>query len=54
MVANNVMRTSILLLAFSFALLTGCVKRARVGGGYELAQPRTYLIDTGSPACALR
>ena len=49
------MRTkiSILIVTSLCGVLIGCNKRASVGGDYELVQPGTYLIDSGSPACAL-
>ncbi|HEY1661726.1 MAG TPA: hypothetical protein VGI03_04850 [Verrucomicrobiae bacterium] len=46
-------KRSTLMLALACALAAGCDKRVSVGGDYKLVQPRTYLIDSGSPACAL-
>lgn len=47
------MKTSTFLLTLACATLVGCNKRVSVGPDYELVQPQTYLIDSGSPACAL-
>ena len=42
-----------LLPILGLVLLTGCEKRTHVSADYEFVQPRTYLIESGSPERSL-
>ena len=44
---------SLLVMLLILVLITGCENRARLSADYTLVQPGTYLIDSGSPPCAL-